>query len=172
MKLLTPNKYFASLTEITAAGLELEGITSLLIDLDDTLVASYELSIDPAYVLWLKQLRQAGIQIVILSNGEPKHVAKWLDDLELEGIALAGKPLPIAFNRAIKMLGTHAPDKSLKLNKSSCAMLGDQLFTDVLGANIFGLRSFLVKPLSPGKPHTRVLRIVENFCLKHMGFIA
>ena len=161
MKLLTPFRYLNDLKDLTASTLQQEGIEALLIDLDDTLVASNQDFLDQDYALWLKELMQEGIQIVILSNGEPKHVAKWLDYLELEGIALAGKPLPLAFVRGLRLLDVH---------KAKCAMLGDQLFTDVLGANIYGLRSFLVKPLSAGKAHTRVLRKLENYCLTKMGY--
>jgi len=159
LKLLTPNNYLNNLCDLTALMLKSDGISVLLIDLDDTLVASYQSTMDPDYVVWLKKLQENGIRIFILSNGQPQHVRDWLNYLDLEGIALAAKPLPIGFARALKSLGA---------KRENCAMLGDQLFTDVLGANIYGLRSFLVKPLSPGKPHTKVLRKLENICLKRI----
>ncbi len=161
MKLLRPYRYLKDLKQLTTSFLRQEGIEALLIDLDDTLVASNQDFLDLEYLHWFNQLRQDGIQIVILSNGEPKHVAKWLDYLDVEGIALAGKPLPVAFMRGLNLLD---------IDKSKCAMLGDQLFTDVLGANIYGVRCFLVKPLSLGKMHTKVLRKLENFCLTKMGY--
>jgi len=156
LKLFRPYKYIENLTDLSSAELEQDGISYLLIDLDDTLVASYANDIDQGFVGWLEQLQADGIKIIVLSNGKAKHVASWLKRLDLEGIALSGKPLPIAFARVLKKF---APNKA---NRSNCAMLGDQLFTDVLGANIYGLRSILVKPLSAGKPHTKLLRKLEN----------
>jgi len=147
-------------TDLTAGELEQADISHLLIDLDDTLVASFAQTIDPTIVSWLEKIQQDGIQIVLLSNGGSKHVAGWAEQLALDAIALSGKPLPIAFARGLK---------KLSVTKSSCAMLGDQLFTDVLGANIYGLKSILVKPLSAGKPHTKLLRNVENFYFATTG---
>ncbi len=160
MKLLTPNLYLDNLTDLTVDILKEEGISYLLIDLDDTLVASYADSIAVEFEVWLKQLAEQGIGIFILSNGKFEHVRYWLEYLQLEGIALAAKPLPIGWARALKLLNAR---------REHCAMLGDQLFTDVLGANIYGIHSILVKPLSPGKPHTKQLRKLERYCLGKMN---
>lgn len=169
LKLLTPYIQIDKPTDLTVERLELEGIAYLLIDLDDTLVASFKDTIDPSYITWLNDLQAEGIQIVILSNGGVERVAYWLEYLNLSGIALAAKPLPFAFSRGLSAFNTNNLDTSNVVNKSNCAMLGDQLFTDIFGANVFGIRSILVKPLSAGKAHTRLLRKLENFYFARVG---
>ena len=170
LKLLTPYLYINKPTDLTVARLEREGIAYLLIDLDDTLVASDKNTIDHSYITWLNELQAGGIRVVMLSNGGAERVAFWLEQLNLTGTALAGKPFPFAFSRGVSAFGVDDLHTSDAVKKSKCAMLGDQLFTDVFGANIFGIRSILVKPLSAGKAHTRLLRKLEKFYFARAGF--
>jgi hypothetical protein len=76
----------------------------------------------------------------------------------VEGLALVGKPFSFAFARGLRRL---------KMSPSETAMVGDQLFTDVLGANLAGILSILVRPLTAGLlPHTRLTRRLEDLILK------
>ncbi|HHO54906.1 MAG TPA: HAD-IIIA family hydrolase, partial [Trueperaceae bacterium] len=103
-------------------------------------------------------LKESGIPLLILSNGSPKRVKYWTQELGLEGFYLVGKPFSFAFKRALKLLNCSAKET---------AMIGDQVFTDILGANLTGLKSILVRPLSPGGLwHTRILRNIEKLILK------
>jgi len=82
-------------------------------------------------------------------------------DLGVRAFALSGKPFGFAFRRALRALGSEA---------RHTAMVGDQLFTDVLGANCAGMISILVTPLSPGRhAHTRAARQLERWVLKGGG---
>jgi uncharacterized protein len=103
-------------------------------------------------------LLAAGLRVGILSNGTARRVADLgLPLLGVPAIALAGKPFGFAFRRALRTLGTTA---------GTTAMVGDQLFTDVLGARCAGLTSVLVAPLTPGRhAHTRVARRLERWVL-------
>jgi len=92
-----------------------------------------------------------------LSNGTRKRVAHWSQELSVSGFALSGKPF-WGFQKGLKQLGSQA---------KHTAMVGDQLFTDICGAKLAGMKSILVEPLSKGTlPHTRFLRKVEHFMLK------
>lgn len=148
----------------TAAWLRERGLDGVLIDVDDTLVASSgpaNARLEPATATWLASLSAAGIAVVILSNGSKKRVTDLAQRLGVEALALSGKPFPWAFRRALKRLGVPA---------QRTAMIGDQLFTDVLGAKLAGITAILVKPLSPGKlPHTRLARVFERMCLEGGG---
>lgn len=156
--MLKPDIKVASVSEITAELLRENGITAVMVDLDDTLVPSGANSMAPSARQWMAGLRQAGVPVLILSNGERQRVARWAQELAVPAYALAGKPLWFAFRRGLRRLGT---------KPAQTAMIGDQLFTDVLGANLTGVRSILVQPLSPGKlPHTRLLRSLERRILK------
>jgi uncharacterized protein len=144
--------------ELTPERLHSQGIRALLVDLDDTLVASNSLRIRLSFRRWVALLKAANIRVVLLSNGKPERVARWAQVLGVEGLPLVGKPFRFAFQRGLKRLGT-LPGET--------AMVGDQLFTDILGANSLGIKSILVTPLSSkGLPHTRLARKLENIILR------
>jgi uncharacterized protein len=144
-------------TELTPERLKGQGIRALMVDLDDTLVASNSERMGLSFRRWVLGLKKAGIAVMFLSNGKPKRVARWAQLLGVEGLPLSGKPFRFAFERGLKRLGTRP---------SETAMVGDQLFTDVLGANALGIKTILVTPLSnKGLPHTRLARKLEKIIL-------
>ena len=156
--MLRPDAVVSSVTEVTPDFLHALGVRAVLVDLDDTLLAAGSDLLEPLFTVWLESLKRAQIPVAILSNGTRIRVARWAAELGLEGLPLTGKPRGRAFRRGLETLGTPAHET---------AMVGDQLFTDVLGANRAGMVSVLVTPLSPGKlPHTRVLRRFETFVLR------
>ena len=148
----------ASVHQVDAELLSSLGVQAVMVDLDDTLLAAADEALDPRIDAWLAGLKDAGFPVLILSNGEPRRVAAIAERLGVDAVALSGKPFTRAFSRALARLGTPA---------SATAMVGDQLFTDILGANLAGMRSILVQPLSPGKlPHTRMVRHLERMILR------
>ncbi len=149
-----PDVHVETVADVTPALLEELGVRGVLVDLDDTLIASNATLLSPSAEGWLLSLRLAGIKVAILSNGERKRVFELAERFDLPAFALVGKPFPFAFRRGLAALGTP---------REATAMVGDQLFTDVLGANLAGLVSILVRPLTPGKlPHTRLARRLER----------
>jgi uncharacterized protein len=153
-----PDMRIRMVTELTPERLKERGIRALMVDLDDTLVASNSARMGLAFRQWVRSLKEAGIAILLLSNGKPERVRRWAKVLGVEGLSLVGKPFRFAFERGLKRLGT-LPHET--------AMVGDQLFTDVLGANALGIKSVLVTPLSTkGLPHTRLARKLEKLVLK------
>ncbi len=161
--MLRPDAVVTSVTEVTPDFLRARGVRAVMVDLDDTLLASGSEVLEPSFRAWLASLQQVGVPVVILSNGERRRVARWAKELKVGGLALMGKPFSRAFRRGLKHLGS-APGET--------AMVGDQLFTDVLGANMAGLVSVLVRPLSPGKLlHTRFLRRLEQRLLERFDLL-
>jgi HAD superfamily phosphatase (TIGR01668 family) len=157
MMVLKPTIVFDAASDIDAELLRRHGIRGLMVDLDDTLLASNEDRLPRPNVDWVRGLQSDGIAIVMLSNGEPARVARSADILGIQGFSLSGKPLPMAFRRGLA---------ALALPSTAVAMVGDQLFTDVIGANLSGVTSILVRPLSPGKwLHTRLARRLERLVL-------
>jgi uncharacterized protein len=148
-------------TELTPERLKDHGIRALMVDLDDTLVASSSPRMGLAFRRWVRGLKEAGVAVLLLSNGKPERVRRWAHVLGVEGLPLVGKPFRFAFERGLKRLGT-LPHET--------AMVGDQLFTDVLGANALGIKSILVTPLSnKGLPHTRLARKLERIILRNVA---
>jgi uncharacterized protein len=156
--MLMPDLRIQSVIELTPQLLRQQGVSGLLVDLDDTLVASHSQTISAEYRSWLESLKAADIALLLLSNGHPKRVSYWSKELGIEALALVGKPFGFAYHRGLKRLGKPA---------GQTAMVGDQLFTDILGAKRMGIKSILVNPLSlGGLPHTRFARKLERMILK------
>lgn len=135
------------------------GVTAVLVDLDDTLIASNSDVPAAGSLEWLAGICAAGLAVVILSNGHRDRVARLAELAGVPGIALAGKPFARAFRRARALLNDVDP--------ATTAMVGDQLFTDVVGAKRAGMVTILVRPLTKGKlPHTRIARRLERMLLE------
>lgn len=153
-----PHHRFAAVADIDPEWLRREGISALLLDVDDTIIPGDDRPIAPAALEWLARVQSAGIEVAILSNGTPRRVALLAERLGLRFFALSGKPFPWAFRRGLAALGS---------SPRSTAMIGDQLFTDILGARWAGVRAILVEPLTAGRhAHTRLIRRLERLALR------
>jgi len=116
------------------------GIRGLILDVDNTLTTHGNPRPDPDVLLWLKVMREHHIEMVILSNNTPKRVQPFAEELRMDFVATAKKPLASGFGRAAAKLG---------MTKDKVAVVGDQIFTDILGGNLWGARTILVKPIEP-----------------------
>ena len=155
--LFRPDVMVEAVHEVTLELLGDYSVRAVMVDLDDTLVASGANLLDPRFRAWVAGLKEAKIPLLILSNGERVRVKRWSAELGVAGLSLVGKPFAPAFRRGLRLLGRQPGET---------AMIGDQLFTDVLGANLVGMVSILVVPLSTGGlPHTRVARRLEKLVL-------
>ncbi len=137
MPTLRPDRMYSSVTDITYAQLSEMGVRGLLLDIDGTLMPTKTDRPTPDVLRWLCEMKDAGIALFILSNSRrPGRVERLSRSLNIPGfIARAGKPRREGFYRAAGLLG---------LRGSQLAMVGDQIFTDVYGANRSGIRSLLV----------------------------
>lgn len=163
MSLLRPKDVIGHVTHITPEFLAARGLRGLLLDLDNTLVpyGSYDSAGVQHVMDWARDLKLAGIGLYLLSNATGRRASFWLEKLDFQGVGLAGKPNPRAFRRALRTLNLSAPQ---------VGMVGDQLFTDVLGGNLLGLHTILVQPLATNAlPHTRVARKLERAVLRRYG---
>jgi len=156
-RVLAPDLHVTSVAQIDLAWLQARGVKGVLIDADDTLVPGDDGPVAPTALAWIEELRSAGLRIAILSNGTWGRIATLGERLGVPAFAMAGKPLGFAFRRGLQAIGT---------TPETTAMVGDQLFTDVLGARCAGLTTVLVTPLTPGRhAHTRAARRLERWVL-------
>lgn len=147
-----------SIYSITIEQLKKQGIKAVLVDLDNTLIAWNQLEASQESIDWIKKVKKAGIQVMILSNNSGGRIEKVAKILGLNYIARSMKPLTRAFKLA---------EKELNLSSDEMVMVGDQLITDILGANRHGLRSILVKPLLTSDAwNTKINRFVELKIMK------
>ena len=130
------------------------GVRGIVVDLDNTVCAYRRPELAPGVAEWVAAARDRGFALVLVSNNFTERVASVGAQLGIPVVPNALKPLPFAFLRALKLLGTP---------RSATIVIGDQLFTDVLGAKLVGLRTILTKPLVERDfPLTRVLRFLER----------
>ena len=159
-----PKERLNRVTEITPDWLAQRGLRGVVVDLDNTLVP-YGVAPPPPVELaeWKRALDAAGIPLAIVSNAKKHRTRRWAEALGVFGWGLAGKPFPLSLRKAFARLG---------LRPAEVAVVGDQLFTDVLGANLAGGYAVLVDPIEPkkGLPHTRWVRGLERWLLRRHGF--
>lgn len=153
-----PNLYLDSVKNINPTLLKKNNINGLILDVDNTLIDYYRNMIE-GLDKWCEEIKQEGIKCIILSNSNKKDkvetVAKKLD---IDYIMFAKKPMKSGFKRALERL---------ELESSQVAVVGDQLFTDVLGAKRMNMFSILVKQVAEKDIFiTKVKRPIENAIIK------
>ncbi len=131
-----------SVHSITPELLGENNISGLLLDLDNTLTTHDNPRPADGVIEWIETMKESGIKMLIVSNNHFERVKPFADKLGLEFICEGKKPLSDGFNRAQKRM--NIPFKNL-------AVVGDQIFTDVLGANIRRVRCIYVFPIEHEK---------------------
>jgi HAD superfamily phosphatase (TIGR01668 family) len=135
-----PYAVFESVWDITPEFLKLNHIKTLLLDADNTLSVHRSQTPFEKVPEWISLMKKSGIKLIIVSNSEDERIKPFAEKLGLKYTASAAKPLPRGYIDAIKRFG---------LNKKHVAAVGDQIFTDILGANLFGIKSIFVFPKEP-----------------------
>lgn len=155
MALLYPTLYRNRITDITVQDLEKLGVRGLLLDVDNTLTTHGSQHLSDEVSHWLAGMRRAGIAMTVVSNSWEWRVAPFAQRIGLRHISLSCKPLPFGFLRGVRRLG---------LKRSQCAAIGDQVFTDIIGANLCGITCIQVQPiqLETGKPILMLKRRLEK----------
>ena len=140
MSLFYPTLQRKNITEVTAADLRALGVRGILLDVDNTLTRHNSQDVPSSVRRWLSDRQADGFLLSVVSNNDEARVSPFATALGLSYVAGGRKPLPGGFSRAARLLG---------LPKSSCVVVGDQIFTDILGANLSGMPSVLLMPLAP-----------------------
>ncbi len=154
MLLLYPTVSLRRVQEVTPALLRRLGVEALILDVDNTLSSPGSQTPAPGTQEWARALQRAGVRLVILSNNRKKRVEPFAAQYGLPCLSRGCKPLPFGYWRAQALLGVPA---------SRIAVVGDQVFTDVLGAGLCGMRSVLLEPVSQESGVTfRVRRVLER----------
>jgi hypothetical protein len=148
--------------ELDPRGLKAQGIRGLIVDLDNTLVDWNGSDLRPEVVGWARDVRGLGLRLCITTNAQRRErVAAIAQKLDASWVAPARKPFPCAYSRPMAIMGTGRDDT---------AVVGDQVFTDVLGGNVMGLKTFLVRPLSKRDfPATKLSRLMERIVRPFLG---
>jgi HAD superfamily phosphatase (TIGR01668 family) len=158
LRLFVPDVYVAGVQELTLARLRELGLDALLLDADCTLKCYGCEECVPGVKEWLDDLRGGGIGVCLVSNGRPARIGRFAEKLGLPFVARALKPLPWGCRRAVRRMG---------FPPSRTAMVGDQVFADVMAGRLAGLKTILVEPIHPEEEpwFTRLKRGPERFLL-------
>lgn len=138
MALLQPAAVFRGAQYITPQYLEANGIRALILDVDNTLTGHGSQQLPPAIAEWLQCMKEHGILLRVASNNMPGRVRPFAQKLGLSFSALCCKPSPFGLWHACREMGVRPRET---------ALVGDQIFTDTMGANLAGVKMLLVQPM-------------------------
>ena len=153
--LLYPKDHFTSVIDITPEYLSENNIKALILDVDNTLI-DYDKNLSEDIIKWAEDLKSKNIKMIILSNSNSKtKVAEVAKKLNLEYFYFGIKPLKIGFKKV---------KNKLELENENIAVVGDQIFTDIIGANRMKMYSILVDPIAEKDIWvTKIKRPIENY---------
>lgn len=135
---LLPSYITDALTDLTPQMLKDRGIELLMMDFDNTIVPYTTDTPTEEMRQWLQGMRQSDVKLCVVSNSRNDRVRIFCKKYGLDCITHAKKPFPKGIRECLQRYGTPL---------ERCALVGDQIFTDTLGANGAGIRSILVKAI-------------------------
>ncbi len=136
-----PHRRARSVTEIDPQELIALGMKGVILDLDNTLAEWHKEEIALHILEWVQSLQDAGLKLCLLSNSIwSKRSERVAARLGFPNVRQAKKPSKGGFHRALHAMGTEA---------HHTAMVGDQMFTDILGGNRMGIYTIMVEPIHP-----------------------
>lgn len=151
-----PKEYLDSTYLIDFEKMYQQGYRGIIFDIDNTLVP-HGFPADERAAALFKRLKSIGYKVTMLSNNKEPRVKMFSDAVGVPYIYKAGKPNPAKYRQAMKNMET---------DEKSTLFVGDQIFTDIWGANKAGIYSILVKPIHPKEEIQIVLkRYLEKIVL-------
>lgn len=162
LQMMYPDEYLESTYQIDFEAMYNRGYRGVLFDIDNTLVPHGAPADERAIVLF-RRLKELGFQTCLISNNKEPRVKSFCEQVGSSYIYKAGKPLPKGYLEGIRKMGT---------KQQNTIFVGDQIFTDVLGARRAKIYTILVKPIHPKEEIQIVLKrylekIVLFFYFRH-----
>ena len=136
--LLKPDIKLNGITNINIDILNKCGIKALLLDVDNTMSTHHGTVLTDGLLEWIAKMQENGIKLSVLSNSKEWRIKPFTERIGLDFISSGAKPLPFGYLKGAK---------SLSLKCKNIAIVGDQIFTDVLGGNLVGMKTILLTPI-------------------------
>lgn len=159
-KSLYPDKYVKSTYEINFEQLYEQGFRGILFDIDNTLVP-HGAPADARAIKLFQKLHTMGFKTCLISNNKEPRVKSFCEQVDSLYIYKAGKPLPKGYLEGIRRMGTKT---------ENTLFVGDQIFTDVLGAKRANLYTIMVSPIHPKEEIQIVLKRYLEKIVLHFYF--
>lgn len=153
MSFLYPNECIDSAYDIDFDKFYKKGYRGIIFDIDNTLVTHGSPANERAIALF-RHLQKLGFKCLLLSNNKEPRVKSFANKVGAEYIYKAGKPKPSGYKKAMEKLNT---------DKDTTLFVGDQIFTDVIGANLVGIYSILTSPIDP---HEEIQIVLKRYLEK------
>ena len=135
---LLPKAIAGDITQLTPEYLNSQGICLLMMDFDNTIVPYTTDTPSDMVLQWLEMMKKSHIQLCVVSNSKRERVKIFCAKYGIDCITHAKKPFSKGIRQCLERYG---------LNANACALVGDQIYTDTLGANGCGVFSILVKAI-------------------------
>lgn len=159
MNIFYPDIYAKNIYTINYNKLKDKGIKCLVFDLDNTLVPVKAKMTTREVETFIRRLRQNKFTVILMSNSPKKRVSLFKKSLDIPVFSFSMKPLKRKYKKMLKEYG---------FDLSEVACIGDQIMTDIWGANRMGFTSILVDKMTKEDfKWTKINRIVESLILKH-----
>ena len=160
--LLKPDVKLCGITDITAELLKEYNINALLLDIDNTMSTHHGTILTDGLLEWIAKMQEQGIKLMVLSNSKKFRVEPFAARIGLPFISYGCKPLPSGYLRGVK---------ALQEKRKNVAIVGDQIFTDILGGKVVGVRTILLTPIKPEDGWSfKLRRKLEKKLYKKYGF--
>jgi len=159
--LLCPRRFCPhGVTDVSVDDLRKSGIEAVILDLDNTLVEWQRHDVSTGVNQWLAALKESGMKLCLLSNTRfGRRLKKMSEELGIPYVRQAMKPSKKGFHAAMELMGA---------DPSKTVMIGDQMFTDVWGANRSGIFSIMVPPMAHREFFgTKISRMAERVLLSY-----
>ena len=150
---LLPKWIVPALTDLIPQQLHKRNICLLMLDFDNTIVPYTTNTPTEEMEAALQKLQASGIQICVVSNSKRERVPNFCKERGIDCITHAKKPFP---------KGIRACMEKYALAPEQCALAGDQIFTDTLGANLAGITSILVTPINNHNIWLKLRHVAEK----------
>ena len=161
MPVLKPNKFFTRISKIDLQrDIKDQGCDFVFLDVDNTILPRDTRVIPEDIAAWLDELKNSGLKVCLLSNSMKEGGNELGHKLGFPVLTGSLKPLPTGFIRAFKKMDA---------SRKNSVLIGDQVFTDSLGAHLVGMKCYMVEALSEvDLPHTLVFRKFEKGVSRHV----
>ena len=161
VRLLTPSLFLPTIYDLPTSWLRERLVQAIISDLDNTLVPWRDYRVAEQLAGWFRSLHAEGFRTVILSNTRPSPTVQRLsEELQTDVVLGARKPVQRFFRQALDKVGA---------SPSQACVIGDQVFTDVLGGNLMGCYTVLVKRIGDREfAGTRLMRVFERMVLGYL----
>ena len=151
-----PSVYAENVFSIDYEKLYRKGCRGIIFDIDNTLVHHGDNSNENVDNLF-RRLHETGFRTVLLTDNDEERVKRFIRNIDTPYVCDAGKPDPKGYLKALEIM---------KIRKKQAVVIGDQIFTDILGANRAGIKSIMVKFIRlPEEKYIGKRRYLEKFIL-------